>query len=890
MSKADVAAAAALKIIESGGCRASLTGTICRLGVLGCGNVQLSGNSAANIKASQEAEQKVCEDLPALVPGQYDVMVIGDHPSFSDDKLDIPFQDNPSALIIDYLETAGHDLSRVYMTKLIKCSPPRKRKPAVSEINKCRDAYARREIELIQPKVVITIGTPSLRAFNLTGVGSINAIRGRVFEEKFAGWEDGPTFKVVPTLNPATFFFKPNEKLKARVGHDYVVAHQVANDLPVEPHFTPEWDLIDTPEKLEWLATEIEKTNLIAFDTESCLLNYRKVPLLSIQIAWGWDKTAVIPIHKHDPNAPKEQEFHVLDAFGKTNPRAIKTFLKRIFENPDISKVAHNFKYDYNVLRWHYDILTKGFLYDTWVQKHLMHEIPPSDLEFCCDLEFAWGDYSEERRKITGSGKQLQNSFDKVSDEILWPYGATDALGTYRLACVYTERLQREHPNLWQFYVDESEPLITTLAKAEYKGALMDPEVMGKLEVEWEGELAALLVKMRGMTQPDFNPMSNPQLMQAFHNLGVDIELQDESAASGYSANKKKLQELIETHKNKKVLNLAEWIMEYRNRRKMLSTYMKNARKDMDADGRLRYSWVQAGPVTGRLSCTFFHQIPKIDEARVKKGLPIMRDMFIVPDGSKYVYGDFSQIELFILSIISKDIEMFNMLNGGGDLHGATTFEFLAPVWPGYTEAMAKKDKYNRTEVGKRVNFGLAYGSEGHALVKTGKWKDKSGKERPFTWDMLNEGMKRWKSRFVGVKDWIDRTPDEVRFAGSIATNVFGRERHFGGQLTQHNDYERGAAEREAINFFIQSVAASITNRTLIEIDRMLEAFGISEDEICLINTVHDSVAYEVADYLAEWFLEAINIISSRVITELGSAFKIDLGVGDTWSDAEMAA
>ena len=76
------------------------------------------------------------------------------------------------------------------------------------------------------------------------------------------------------------------------------------------------------------------------------------------------------------------------------------------------------------------------------------------------------------------------------------------------------------------------------------------------------------------------------------------------------------------------------------------------------------------------------------------------------------------------------------------------------------TEAMARDDNFNRAEVGKRVNFGLAYGSQGHALVKTGKWKDENDVERSFTWDMLSEGLARWKARFTGVGEFIDNTPD----------------------------------------------------------------------------------------------------------------------------------
>lgn len=224
-----------------------------------------------------------------------------------------------------------------------------------------------------------------------------------------------------------------------------------------------------------------------------------------------------------------------------------------------------------------------------------------------------------------------------------------------------------------------------------------------------------------------------------------------------------------------------------------------------------------------------------------------------------------------------------------GDLHTATAFEFLKTQWPDMTESMVSK--FNRTEVGKRVNFGLAYGSEGHALVKTGKWQDWNGTEKNFTWNMLELGMAAWKMRFAGVGDFIDNTPDLVRTYGGTATNVFGRERHFGPLLTMANDYERGAAERECVNFFIQGVAASITNRTMIAVDKMLAEFGIGEDIVCLVNTVHDSVAYEVRDSHVDWFKDALETISQTPFAELGGAtFKIDCGVGQNWTDAEMAA
>jgi uracil-DNA glycosylase family 4 len=885
----------------------------CPLGAMGCSSPQISGLPASVVAESHEDERKSDRQVPALGPGQYDLMIIGDQPGLDDDKMDAVWIDTAGHTVIDFLNRAKIDLERVWLTKITKCRPAvRGRKPTVGEIGKCRDEHLRKEIELIMPQVVMVVGAPALRAFNLLGHGSLNAIHGRVFEAQFADWDDGPEFKVIPSVSPGTFYYRPDPKFRNRVGNDYVVARDLIAGKEPSPHFYPDHHVIDTAEKLEWLKGEILSSTLLGWDTESCGLGFRKSPVISYQFAWGWnpDQCAVLPIMEHDPDAPEEQQFHLKESFGSLNDDLVTQFMRDVFLTPHISKAAHNHKYDVNILRWGYGIEIEGFLYDTWTMKHQQDENPPSDLEFLCDLEFAWGDYGAEKRKITGSGKKLKNTYDKVPNDILYPYGATDALGTYRLACLHVQRLKAK-PNLWKFHIEESEPLQRSLARAEFRGACVHSKALEILGDQFEAEQKKLLTHLRGtISKPDFNPGSNPQVLEAFLAMGVSsLDLEERKAASGYTTNKQKLLDIVESGKQPQA-KFAQDLMTYRNKTKMVSTYIENCRNDLDKDGRVRYSWVIAGPVTGRLSCRFFHQIPKIDERivmygpkdkdgkaayvpfaqRLKDEKLVMRDMFLAPEGSKYVYGDYSQVELRILAILANDIEMLKiMADPNGDLHAVTAFEFLKTVYPDLTEALVSK--FNRTEVGKRVNFGLAYGSEGHALVKTGKWQDAAGNERAFTWAMLESGMAAWKGRFTGVGDFIDTTPDLVRNCGGTATNVFGRERHFGTVLTSANDYERAAAEREAVNFFIQSVAASITNRTIIAIDKMLADNGIGEDTVCLVNTVHDSVAYEVKDTHVDWFLKAMAIVSEAPFQELGGAtFKIDCGVGQNWTDAEMAA
>jgi DNA polymerase-1 len=429
---------------------------------------------------------------------------------------------------------------------------------------------------------------------------------------------------------------------------------------------------------------------------------------------------------------------------------------------------------------------------------------------------------------------------------------------------------------------------------------------MDILREQWTKEQKTLSTKMRGVTaNPEFNPGSPEQVIRAFELMGVpDVDLEEPKAASGKSANKNKLNDIVEQGKAPQA-GFASDVMVYRNRKKMIGTYLDTCRDDLDTDGRVRYSWMIAGTVTGRLSCQFFHQISKIDEAKVCYGpggdyVPftqrlkdkkvVMRDMFMAPEGYKYVYGDFSQVELRIVALVSNDKEMLLILaDPNGDLHTATAFEFLCAQWPGMKESDVSKT--NRAEVGKRVNFGMIYGSEGYSLVKTGKWIDWNGVEHNFTWNMLDVGMASWKKRFVGVGEFIDNTPDLVRSFGGVATNVFGRERHFGPLLNLANDFERGRAEREAINYYIQSVATSITNRTIIAVEAMLKTHNVGKDIVCLVNTVHDSVAYEVRDSHVEWFTEALALIAGRPIPQLNNAtFKMDVGTGANWTDAEMAA
>ena len=102
----------------------------------------------------------------------------------------------------------------------------------------------------------------------------------------------------------------------------------------------------------------------------------------------------------------------------------------------------------------------------------------------------------------------------------------------------------------------------------------------------------------------------------------------------------------------------------------------------------------------------------------------------------------------------------------------------------------------------------------------------------------------------------------------------------------------RKAAEREIVNFTIQSPAGALTIRIIVRLDKILDEFidagQLQEDDIYLVNNVHDSATFEVKDHLIDWFSNIIKTEIHRPVPELANAvFPGSIGVGSTETEAE---
>ncbi|CAI8002120.1 Type-4 uracil-DNA glycosylase [Geodia barretti] len=143
-----------------------------------------------------------------------DLMFIGEAPGADEDRQGEPFVGRAGQLLTQIIE-GGMKLKRedVYIANVLKCRPPGNRNPEPVEVETC-NPYLVRQIELIQPKVIIALGSFAAQMLLGTKIG-ITKLRGEFHACKVAGLRVLPHKKppvVMPTFHPAYLLRNPNAK------------------------------------------------------------------------------------------------------------------------------------------------------------------------------------------------------------------------------------------------------------------------------------------------------------------------------------------------------------------------------------------------------------------------------------------------------------------------------------------------------------------------------------------------------------------------------------------------------------------------------------------------------------------------------------------------------
>ena len=541
--------------------------------------------------------------------------------------------------------------------------------------------------------------------------------------------------------------------------------------------------------------------------------------------------------------------------------KMLRKFGEEIIENPEVVKVAWNYKFDDQIFQ-KYNIYYRGACLDGMLAKYLLNEEKPNDLKSMVRRYLPeYGDYEKQDKfdKIPWDKKEL---------EPLCHYGCQDTDYTLRLMLFFEKKLidlglYNTYRNLIMtasrvltsvekngLYVDRAfnqELLDSYLPKIEAaKEAIYNllkvkkftklynqskiEKYIAKLEEEIENldprvdkrKIQSREQKIANIRAGVFTtkkelelirPVSLgssvdlPQLM--YSEEGFNFEVIKKNDSGKPSTDEETLTNLRLTVKkpdSPKAVFL-DSLLELRGLEKMYKTYIEGWHEKTQDDDRLHGRFLIHGTTSGRLSSAEpnAQQIPKTSvDPNIKKQL-------VAPKGTLYIASDFSQAELRIMAHLSGDETYLNAFNSGQDPHLAiAATKYHVP----YEEALKIYEDENhpdhkiwkvRRKQAKQIAFGLIYGI-GAKLLAVKLSDPKSG--IIVTPEEAQKEMDIFFGQHPKLKTFLKKQEKFLRKNGYLVS-LFGRKRRL-PQIYSSDRGEEAYALRLALNFPCQSAASDM--------------------------------------------------------------------------------
>lgn len=153
------------------------------------------------------------------------MMFIAEAPGLSEAKTGRPFCGEAGKILDELLESAGIKREEVYITNILKDRPPANRNPKKEEIEACAP-YLEKQIEIIKPKVICTLGNYST-AYILEKYGLKNQIQGiSKIHGKILSSDD---IKIIPLYHPAVATY--NSNMKEVLEEDFKILRKFKNEI-----------------------------------------------------------------------------------------------------------------------------------------------------------------------------------------------------------------------------------------------------------------------------------------------------------------------------------------------------------------------------------------------------------------------------------------------------------------------------------------------------------------------------------------------------------------------------------------------------------------------------------------------------------------------------------
>lgn len=641
-------------------------------------------------------------------------------------------------------------------------------------------------------------------------------------------------------------------------------------------------DLIDACKTTGYASHDYETTGLRFLTDKPLILG------VSFQPGCSW----ILPLaHEQSP-------------FKKDHEKVLRKFGKAVLEDPKITKVAWNLKFEY---KWHmrYDIFMQGRILDGMLAKYCLDEERPHGLKPFVNTMFPkYTDYDKDI-KNHGDDEDAKLVWEKIPFDKLCKYCGIDSDLTLRGMIQMEKKLM--DLGFYNLFRNLLMMASRVLAESEYRGMVINRKYLENLMVEYKTKIEASQgklnnipsvlkfnkkrkvavlkelmesvqleiekikeegsptanrlianreAKLKGFLEGKFNNkekdklepinFSSPkQLCDFLYNAKYGLRFKAPSLTE--SGNPSTAEDALEELKPKDKSGFIDALLEYRGLEKIDSTYVRGMHPLLDHMDRVHADFKIQGTVTGRLSCRNpnLQNIPRgTTAADIKK-------MFIPPPGYLLLEVDYSQAELRVVAELASDKAMIDIFKSGRNIHVATA-------------CLANKCPERYDEIKQIIKEGEAI--DPHELKTNPKFKEhykwvkekkraktlnfgilygqtekKLSAELDCTEKEATQFIKSWFNAFPDVALWINRQKKYAHKHGYVY-NLFGRKR----RLYNIHSEKYGVmleAERQAVNTPIQGTASDFTLFSQVIIREEILRGNFPRD-LHQVYTVHDSIGY----------------------------------------------
>lgn len=565
--------------------------------------------------------------------------------------------------------------------------------------------------------------------------------------------------------------------------------------------------------------------NVIAIDTETTGLNPIADKMVGISLAADATHGVYIPLrHAASTN----------DLFGTDTPAPhqlsvaiVYDVLRPILENPNITKVGHNLKYDLHIMAndgWDIEKITPvddtmllSYALDGTLHGHGLDELAMLHLGHE-NIHFA--------SLFPPKTRDADMHFARLDISVVAPYAAEDATVCMALYEILRPRLDA-NAQLRELYETCDLPLMPILVQMERAGVLVNRAGLQQLSGAFHDSLGKLESEIWEQAGHEFNIASPKQLGAVlFDELKLPANKKRSTDADA-------LGDLSDAHP------IIDKILSWRSIAKLAGTYADTLPRQIASDGRIHTTYLQTSTNTGRLSS----RDPNLQNIPIKTELgEQIRKCFVAPTGRLLISVDYSQIQLRLLADVANVATFKETFHAGTDIHEQTARKIFG-IAPGAPVPREMR------RAAKTVNFSIIYGISSFGLA------GQLGISRAAAAELINSYM----AGLPEIEKYITKTRDFAMQNACVYT-PWGRRI----ELPEvRNPRLRAYAMRAAVNAPIQGFEADLMRRAMVQIYR--DIVRPNADKIKLIMQVHDEMVFECDAAVAAEFATQIQYAMTHV-------------------------